>query len=414
MERAHLNGDASINRPDPALLVEASLDILFVLDADGRVTYVNPAGEQVLGQRPGEYLGRSMLDYLHPDDAMLGISSMETIRTKTVGTPIEVRLTAPPPHWRWFEVIGRNCLDVPGINGIVLGARDLTERRMWEISANDVARFQQILHHAAAIVLSLDAEGTITGVNGALTRTLGVDPSIAIGRHLGDLAAPGHARPLHDAIARADATGSATVEIPMRSARGDHDVPVRFEIVDLLDDPVVHSFVVTGQDVSDLDAARRHLEHLATHDALTGLSNRSLLEERLTRLIEARRPLALLYVDLDRFKPVNDTHGHEVGDEVLQAVAGRLTASVGDGDLVARVGGDEFVVIALSIADRATAVSLAGRIESVLGEPYAVRVGSVCIGASVGAVVSWPTATAAALLAQADLAMYAAKTTRGV
>jgi diguanylate cyclase (GGDEF)-like protein/PAS domain S-box-containing protein len=392
--------------------VRCSPDAIFVLDTEGRVKYINPAGEAILGETLEDYQGRSMLDYVHPEDAALALSSLETVQNKPVGTPVEVRIAVKPGRWLWTEVIGRNCAGVPGVDGIVFGARDLTQRRMWEISANDLGRFQQIVHNAAALVMALDAEGVITEVNGALTRLIGLDPSLAIHRQLASLTAPGHNQEVTEAIARASANGSAAIEVPMRHARTGGTVPIRFEIVDLLDDPVVGAFVVTGQDVSDLDAVRRRLEHLATHDALTGLCNRSLLEERLNTLIEARRPLALLYVDLDQFKPVNDKHGHDVGDEVLRLVARRLAAGVSGGDLVARVGGDEFVIIALGIASRVAAIDTADRLAATLAQPYQVGTTTVTIGASVGAVVSDPTATAAELLAAADLAMYANKTPR--
>lgn len=100
--------------------------------------------------------------------------------------------------------------------------------------------------------------------------------------------------------------------------------PIRFEIVNLLDDPVIGGFVVTGHDVSDLHRARRSLEHLARHDALTGLANRSVLIEQLEQIIAARQSTAAVFIDLDRFKPVNDLFGHEAGDELLCEVSERL------------------------------------------------------------------------------------------
>jgi diguanylate cyclase (GGDEF)-like protein/PAS domain S-box-containing protein len=403
---------ADLSAIDPIQLVAMAPDVIFVLDTSGRLLYVNPEAEIVFGTESAQYLGRSMLDFLHPDDAMLAISSLETVRSKRVGTPIELRIAVPGGPWHWFEVIGKDCVDVPGVNGVLFSARDLTQRRMWEVAANDVVRFQQILQHAAAIVLSLDADGAVTAANGALTRLLGIDPSVVIGTRLSAYAAPGHRRKLSDAIASAAGAGTATVEVPMQHAKADDAIPIRFEIVNLLDDPVVASFVVTGQDVSDLDAARRRLEHLATHDSLTGLCNRGLLAERLSTLVEARRPLALLYVDLDDFKPVNDTYGHDVGDEVLRLVARRLIDCVGDDDLVARVGGDEFVVLSLGVVDRVAAVELADRLEHAVGAPYDVSAGEVRIGASVGSVVAGPESTGSTLLAEADLAMYAAKTAR--
>ncbi|HEX4082090.1 MAG TPA: PAS domain-containing protein, partial [Acidimicrobiales bacterium] len=161
---------ADVSTVDPAQLVAMAPDVVFVLDAAGRLLYVNPEAEVAFGVASAQYLGRSMLDFLHPDDAMLAISSLETVRSKRIGTPIELRIAVPGGPWHWFEVVGKDCLEVAGINGVLFSARDLTQRRMWEVAANDVVRFQQILQHAAAIVLSLDADGAVTAANGALTR----------------------------------------------------------------------------------------------------------------------------------------------------------------------------------------------------------------------------------------------------
>jgi diguanylate cyclase (GGDEF)-like protein len=199
------------------------------------------------------------------------------------------------------------------------------------------------------------------------------------------------------------------VEVAMSGSSSTGRVPIRFEIVNLLDDPVVAAVVVTGHDISELHHARSRLEHLASHDVLTDLPNRSLLSRRLSDLLAARRPLTLLYVDLDRFKPVNDLFGHGTGDEVLRRVADRLRATVSPSDVVARVGGDEFVVLAVGVTEPAAATLLATRIRDRLREPYLLPTGVVVIGASVGAAIATPGVTAETLLHAADDAMYQAK-----
>lgn len=396
---------------DPSLLVEASPDIIFVLDVEGRVTYINPVGLERLGRSRSQVVGHSMTEYLHPDDLELGVSSLQTVQTKAVGSPIEVRI-ACTDGWRWFEVVGRPCLDVPGIWGVVLGARDITDRRMWEVAGSDVVRFQQVVQHASALVLTLDAEGVVTSANGALNRLLGLDPSLAIGTRLASHAALGHGEGVDEAVATARVSGSARVEVEMTHSRDARQVPVRFEIVNLLDDPVVAGLVVTGQDVSDLSDARRQLEHLATHDPLTGIPNRALLLERLGRLQAEHTPVAVLYADLDAFKPVNDTHGHDAGDELLQLAARRLVTHTGHDDLVARVGGDEFVVLAVGVADQETAEAIAARLEAMLEGSYRIASGVVEVSASIGAIVATPAVAASRLLSLADGAMYARKAAR--
>jgi diguanylate cyclase (GGDEF)-like protein/PAS domain S-box-containing protein len=254
----------------------------------------------------------------------------------------------------------------------------------------------------------VDADGSVTSVNGAFTRLLGHDPSVVVGRDLVDFVAHGQERVLTEAVAEASAARLVSVEIALTSTSGEA-TPVRLEIVNLLDDPVVAGLIVSGHDVSELHAARRQLEHLASHDPLTGLPNRSLLNDRLAQLLRARRPLALLYVDLDRFKPINDNFGHEVGDELLRRVAQRLTTATDASDLVARVGGDEFVVLAVGITDPTTAVAVAGRLEHRLAQPFQLKSGTVVIGASIGVAVATGDSTAQSLLVEADRAMYHAK-----
>jgi diguanylate cyclase (GGDEF)-like protein/PAS domain S-box-containing protein len=386
-----------------------SPDPTFVIDLDGRLRYLNVAAAEAIGPTATSWLGCHVSAFLHPDDLMLMASSLQSVQGKAVGTPVEMRVADPMRVWRWMEIIGRDCCDVPGIEGILCTARDLTQRRMWEVAANDVTRFQQVVHHAAAIVLSLDAAGVVTATNAALTRILGHDPSAVVGSPLSAWVAEAGAGLLGDALTRARDAGASSVELPMRRAGDGPPVPVRLEVVSLLDDPVVASFVVTGLDVSELHETRRRLEHLATHDPLTGLPNRKLLDERLTQLLAELEPVALLYVDLDRFKTVNDTLGHDAGDELLVMVARRLLGGLAGTDLVARVGGDEFVILAVGVRDDATATALATRLEEILRSPYELRAGAACVGASVGAVVARPGVLASTLLADADLAMYSAK-----
>jgi diguanylate cyclase (GGDEF)-like protein len=157
----------------------------------------------------------------------------------------------------------------------------------------------------------------------------------------------------------------------------------------------------------------QRLSHQALHDALTGLPNRLLLLDRLAgalaRYHRRRRALALMFIDLDRFKTINDSLGHDAGDELLVALAGRLRRMVRPSDTIARFGGDEFIVLCEELHGQEEAVHVAERVRKVLGEPIVLRGREIAVDASIGIAFGGPEVRAEALLRQADSAMYRAK-----
>jgi diguanylate cyclase (GGDEF)-like protein len=172
--------------------------------------------------------------------------------------------------------------------------------------------------------------------------------------------------------------------------------------------------VANSRLVGQLQSAHEQLEHQAFHDALTGLPNRALMQRRLDEVLAARSTtgrtsVAVLFLDLDRFKEVNDTLGHEVGDELLVAVSKRLRGCVRDGDLVARLGGDEFTILLKAVRGEHRPTVLAERICQVMAQPFRVGGHEVSVSSSVGIALADPTADAGEVMRQADLAMYTAK-----
>ena len=157
-----------------------------------------------------------------------------------------------------------------------------------------------------------------------------------------------------------------------------------------------------------------HITHQARHDHLTGLANRAGFAERLSAAGGAAGPLALFYIDLDGFKPVNDTFGHAAGDELLSAVGARLLECVRGGDTVARLGGDEFAVLVEDVGGEDDIARIAERLQGAFAAPFCVRGRSLAVGASIGRAV-WPADVGEvdALLRHADAAMYEAKRARG-
>jgi diguanylate cyclase (GGDEF)-like protein len=167
------------------------------------------------------------------------------------------------------------------------------------------------------------------------------------------------------------------------------------------------------QDISERKESEARLAHMATHDELTGLPNRSVLDDRivlaLNRQQRERKPIAVFYLDLDGFKAVNDSYGHDAGDELLIAIGQRLTDLVRPTDVVSRLGGDEFVILCEGV-DEVGAAKLAKRIVDVVPAPIEVEGRSLAVTPSIGIAVSRdPTIRTAALIANADKAMYFAK-----
>jgi diguanylate cyclase (GGDEF)-like protein/PAS domain S-box-containing protein len=392
-------------------LIDQLADAVVVIDTTGVLRGANSTTVEQFGWRQEEWLGRSILELLHPDDLDWALSSLGTVTAKTVGTPIEVRVRTAD-DWRLVEVIGR-AIEKDGQELILLSIRDLTERRRWEVAGDDMAMFRSILQNAASLTFLLDESGQVRAASAALIRMTGFGPDEVIGRELRTLAVDEDRSRLRKAITTlVDQDGRTTRLEASFSTKEGTTAPCQLTIVNLLEDPTVQGLVVSAHDISELRRARHELEYLAEHDSLTGLPNRSqltrFLQTRLDGTEEDRSPILVAFIDLDRFKPVNDLYGHESGDELLASVAARLRDAVRDEDLVARFGGDEFVVVTGSRGDLEPE-HLAARIDRALSGPFHLSVGAVRISASIGVVEADHENDVETVLAEADMAMYAIK-----
>jgi len=393
-------------------------DAVVVADASGDLIWANPAAERIFGLTNSDIFGSSALELLHPEDRELAIASLNSVRGKHVGSPIELRVKAAT-GWKLVELIGANLIGKPPIDGLVWCVRDLTERRRWEVATDDTERFRSLVHNSASILLLLDRTGTVQSVSAAITRLLGHDQELLEGQPLEDLVVPPHRVQWRAALAAAldedqSVEGPTNVEVDLRRQDGGVPVPCELSIVNLLDDPTVNGLVVSAHNISQLRATRDALERLATHDPLTGLPNRTLILDRIAEMQKRGRRTggdgAVLFIDLDRFKDVNDSLGHRVGDEVLRKVAVRFQSVLRESDSIGRLGGDEFVVL-VEGSGLGDAEAAAQRLLDELVVPFAVYSAArpqLTISASIG-IVSGAYASAEDLLMDADVALYEAK-----
>lgn len=389
-------------------------DPVLVVDATARLLWANEAAERIFGWSLGDLAGTTVDHLVHPDDFETAIASLASVQRKDVGTAIEVRLRDNEGTYRTFEVRGRDATDDPEVGGIVLALRDTTDRARWEIAHGDAGLYRAILDNAPAITMLLDSFGRLRGASRALTSRLGRDLETTLGHHLRELVVPTDAITVEAELAlAASQPGQRSFEVSFTTKDSGAAVPMCLTVVNLLSDRTVEGLVVSAVDITDLAESRARLHHLANHDVLTELPNRSALtarlEDALTDAAKRDSPVTLIYCDLDGFKDVNDRFGHLAGDHVLKEIAHRLAAATRSADIVARMGGDEFVVVVPDGTPQSVQTLLA-RIETSLVAPIPLPTGpEVQVGVTTGVASVQGRGDVDDLLARADAAMYDAK-----
>ncbi len=284
---------------------------------------------------------------------------------------------------------------------------EIEERKIVEhLLAEREARLQAMLRQLPAIVWTVDRDLVFTSSEGSGLTQLGLRPGEVVGRTLYEYF--GTDDPDHPAI-RAHRLALEGEQQTYEFSWAGHHYRVRLEPLHNRAGEI-EGVIGIAFDVTEQVTAQRELERMATTDPLTGLDNRAAAIARLEALARAGRPFAVLLVDLDGFKAVNDSLGHLTGDTLLREVAARLRHSVRSDDTVARLGGDEFVVLAV-VQDRNAARELAARILLALTQPFRIDGRSIAIGASIGITFCAGDGgcDATALLREADFALYEAK-----
>jgi diguanylate cyclase (GGDEF)-like protein/PAS domain S-box-containing protein len=277
-------------------------------------------------------------------------------------------------------------------------------------------RFRSLVQNASDVITVVDERAIVQYQGSSVERVLGYAPEALEGTQLFDLVPPRDTSMMRAFLAEAATRPGLTGPVECQLRRHDGSVvPGEIVATNLLKDPNVRGIVLTIRDIGERKRAQAALEYQALHDGLTSLPNRALLHDRAQQAIavasRTTSPVALLLMDLDRFKEINDTFGHHYGDLLLQQFGQRLHGVLRDSDTVARLGGDEFAIL-LPDTDERAAVVVAEKILQALRVPIDVDGNSLDVGASIGIALCPEHGTDAHILLQrADVAMYHAKRT---
>ncbi|MFC5678424.1 EAL and GGDEF domain-containing protein [Aeromicrobium endophyticum] len=388
------------------VVAERSRDFVLLHDADGRTTYASPPGQQMLGDVYDQPVSEQM-KVVNPDDLPAMRTAWAHVQQHNASHTWRYRVRDADGRWRWIEQTSINLLDTE-IAGVLSNLRDVdAEVQAQRALSLSEARYRAMAETAEEGIIVISTEGIVTYANARVSDMLGVAHDDLLGVAVWTMLS-GDDREL---VAERTRT---------RQARGAERYQVSYDHPD----GTVHTLWIAASPLPDLDGQSQgslgmisditdslraidKLRHAAEHDPLTGLPNRSTLMTHLDSLDLSSHATALLFVDLDHFKDVNDGRGHTAGDQVLVEVASRLSAIVRADDMVARFGGDEFVVV-MHDADEHTVQDRAQQIMGTLTGSYAIGHHAVRLGATIGVAIS-PAPSSEHLLRYADSAMYAAK-----
>ncbi|MEA2570842.1 MAG: hypothetical protein QOI24_2843 [Acidobacteriota bacterium] len=398
-------------------LVERMREGLVQSDADGIMRFVNDRFCEMTGYSREELVGQKTSWLVATDEDRELLLSKAALRRQGISDQYEVRIRRRDDSVVWMEIGGAPLIDADGkVIGTIGVHNDITERRLSEAALRDSeSRYRLMAENSTDVISRSDANGKVLYASDATRQLLGYEPSEVVGRSIYSFVID-EDRDEVSRASRALADGT-TRSFAYHAIRKDGS-NVWFETTSraILDPESgeVTEIVSVSRDISERRRAEEQIEYQAYHDALTGLPNRLLFRDRLTvALAHAKRlkqPVAVMFLDLDGFKLVNDTLGHSLGDELLKAIASRLRAVLREEDSIARMGGDEFTVLLGDLTRPDDAAKIAQKLLDTIAQPIRVEGHELFVTTSIG-IALFPNdgETAEALLKNADHAMYRAK-----
>lgn len=386
-------------------------DIVLVIDVDGTLLGATSSAHTMLGYDVPANLGRNIIEFVHPDDVERAVDILSHVLDHAGDQEvIDVRVLRADGTSLPFEIMPKNLLATHGV--IVLTGRNVTDRhRLEEQRRRTEVEFRLLATAAPVTIFRMDGTGRCQFMNDQWT-VLSGQPIVAA-LDFGYLrVVSGEDRNVLAEIRRTQNRRGSS-ELTVNSVDGSQRVVVaRWRA--LGDSGDVTGWVGTLEDITEHRALEARLSHQAHHDPLTGLPNRVVINDHLSDTIsrceQTGSSIAVLFIDLDQFKFLNDSLGHEAGDRLLIAIADRLRATIRPGDVVGRFGGDEFVAILGDVESDDECLAFSKRIASTLAEPFTIGDGrTYTCTASIGIARYAPGASAESLLRHADAAMYRAK-----
>ncbi len=393
-------------------ILDSMQDTFYRTDRDGRLALVSASVPQLLGYSPEELIGTRLADlYVEPDGRDRFLKALADNGGAVLN--YEAPLRHKDGSVVWVLTNSQYYRDDDGeIAGVEGMSRNITDRRQAEAR---MRMLSGVLEQTADTVMVTDHSGSIEYVNPAFEQITGYSAEAAVGRPASLLKSGRHDAAFYRRLWTTILGGKVFQEVFVNRRRDGSLYYEEKTITPLKDEGgAITHFVSTGKDITERMQAQERLHYLAHHDVLTELPNRVLFFDRLAHALDRcrapNRSVAVLFLDLDRFKIINDTLGHDVGDRALLDLAQRLTGCVRRGDTIARLGGDEFAVILEDLSSPERVSAVADKIMAALGPPIDVDGRELFISASIG-VSMYPGdgSDPQTLLKHADIAMYRAK-----
>jgi len=416
-ERERAEGALRANHDFYHDVVNNGRALIWMADTDKSCFYFNQPWLAFTGRTLEQELGYGWSESVHPDDLEKCLAQFHRAFDEQERFSIVYRLLRHDGQYRWVLDDGLPRHDRNGMFvGYVGHCLDITERYLAEEALQIYAN---VFRHSGEAIMVTDRNNRIIDVNPAFTRHTGYTLEELRGQNPRVLSA-GRTPPetYQDMWAALNGSGYWQGELVDRKKDGSC-YPKWVTISTMRDGAgVLSHYVASFVDITERKASEEHIQRLAHHDALTGLLNRFSIESRMAQaLATAKRQgtqLMVMFFDMDRFKEVNDTMGHHVGDELLMEIARRLRDNTRESDIVARLGGDEFLVVLTGVNSIVSVAELADALRVSLGQPYITSAGAIRTTPSIGISIAPDDGTEVdALIKRADRAMYRSKNQGG-